>query len=163
MASHFNLQGQENKVGSEVMITFTIKTHSEANSYKKPHIFALSRGYNTGRPMRKACPNCFVILMETETACNQMYFLLEGLWRRKVFRMQLIGSVIPYLRVHEFTRTIVAFWKYIQEDEDRVARLIDAFEAVDKLERHQQQLSKLLKQYRDVVYAKVIDIEKVNI
>lgn len=162
LASHFNLQRQESKVGSEVMITFTVKTHREGNRYRKPHLFALSRGYNTGRPLREPCPNCFVILMESETACDQMYFLLDGLWRRQVFRVQLIGSVIPFLRVHEFTKTIFTFWRYIQEDEERVKKLIDAFHAVEKLEKHHTHYMQLLSKFRQVAYANVFDLTKIK-
>ncbi|MBD3627604.1 hypothetical protein [Cyclobacterium sp.] len=144
------------------MISFTVKTHKEGNSYKRPHLFALSRGYNTGRPLKEPCPNCFVILMESEEERDKMYFLLDGLWRRQVFRMQLIGSVIPYLRVHEFTKTVIAFWKQIHENEDRVKRLMDAFNSLERLEKHNAEFMRLLSKYRDVAYMKVFDLKEVK-
>jgi hypothetical protein len=158
-----NLQIQEPKVGSEVMINFTIKTHSEKNEYDQPHLFALSRGYNTGKPLHNPCPNCFVILMKTDEERDRMYFLLDGLWRMQVFRRQLVGSVIPFLRVYEFTKTIVKFWKYIHENEDRVVKLMDVFKSVDKIEKYSQSYLKLLRKYRDVAYTKVFDLDKIEI
>lgn len=164
MASHLNLQSQEKKVGSEVMVRFSIKTYNEKMDLsEQPHLFALSRGYNTGKPLRKPCPNCFVIIMKTTDERDRMYFLLDGLWRMQIFRRQLVGSVIPFLRVNEFTRTITKFWAYINENEERVTRLMDVFESVDKIEKYTESYMKLLGKYKDVAYSKVFDLDKLNL
>ena len=81
----------------------------------------------------------------------------------QIFRRQLVGSVIPFLRVNEFTRTIIKFWAYINENEERVTRLMDVFESVDKIEKYTESYMKLLGKYKDVAYSKVFDLDKLNL
>lgn len=163
MTSHYlKLRRRRIKSAKEVMINFAIKTHQPGVTYKKPHLFALSRGYNTGKPLQKECPNCFVILMQSEDEVMKMYFLLEGLWHKQVFRAQLVGSVIPFLRVHEFTKTLVRFWEHIHDNENRVEKLIDTFKTIERLEKHMASYIRLLKMYKQVAYMDVLKIKELD-
>ncbi|PRY90582.1 DUF6943 family protein [Mongoliibacter ruber] len=144
------------------MINYVIKTHTPGFQPSKPHLFALSKGYNAGRPMKTECPNCFLITCHTQDEADKMFFLLDGLWRSQIFRMQLVGSVIPFLHVHEFSKTINRYWKHIHESENRVERLVTAFAAIEKLQNEINGLNKLLDQYKAIAYIDVLKTQKVE-
>jgi len=144
------------------MIRYAIKVHTPGYQHKKPHIFALSKGYNSGRPMRSECPNCFVILLDSPEEADKMYFMLDGLWRSQVFRMQLVGSVIPFLHVREFANTINRYWVHIHENEKRVDKLITAYATIEKLQAEIESLSKFLNMYKKVSYIDVLKTENVD-
>jgi hypothetical protein len=145
------------------MIRYTIKTHTLGMTYKKPHIFALNRGYNTGKPLSEECPNCFVILCDTENDTRRMRFLLEALWRTQVFRYQLIGSVIPYLRVHEFSKTIRFYWKHIHHNEARILRLEEMLRAMEIIQNQFDKFSTFLTEYRYMLYKNIIKVDAKNL
>lgn len=144
------------------MITHTIKTHTPGFIPKKPHLFALSKGYNVGRPSKKECPNCFVIICENENDAGKMFFMLDGLWRSQVFRRQLIGSVIPFIHIHEFSKTINRYWTHIHESENRVEKLIAAFAAIEKLQHEIDSLNKILDAYKSIAYIDVLKTQQVE-
>lgn len=144
------------------MIKYAIKVHTPGYHHAKPHIFALSKGYNAGRPLKSECPNCFVILMETKEEAEKMYFMLDGLWRSQIFRMQLVGSVIPFLHVSEFTKTINRYWTHIHENQNRVEKLITAYAAIEKLQAEIESLSKFLDMYKKISYIDVLKTEDIE-
>ena len=144
------------------MIEYAIKVHTPGYAHKKPHVFALSKGYNAGRPLKEECPNCFVILLKTEDEAQKMFFMLDGLWRSQIFRRQLIGSVIPFIRVKEFTKTINRYWIHIHENDRRVEKLVAAFDAIEKLQKEIDSLNKFLNLYKSVAYIDVLKTQEVE-
>ena len=144
------------------MIEYAIKVHTPGYSHKKPHVFALSKGYNAGKPLKEECPNCFVILLKTEDEAQKMFFMLDGLWRSQIFRRQLIGSVIPFIRVKEFTKTINRYWIHIHENDRRVEKLVAAFDAIEKLQKEIDSLNKFLNLYKSVAYIDVLKTQDIE-
>jgi hypothetical protein len=144
------------------MVRYTIKTHTPGYLPKKPHLFALSKGFNVGRPMKIEGPNCFLITCENEADAEKMFFMLDGLWRSQIFRRQLIGSVIPFIHVHEFSKTINRYWEHIHACEKRVDRLVEAFAAIEKLQNEINGLNKLLDAYKSVAYIDVLKTQQVD-
>jgi len=61
------------------MSNFEIKTHRSERIYQKPHFFILNKGLNSGKPMRKPCPNCFVITAATEEESQTLFYLCLSL------------------------------------------------------------------------------------
>lgn len=144
------------------MIRYTIQTHTPGFVPKKPHLFALSKGFNAGKPLKTECPNCFLITCDEESNAQKMFFMLDGLWRSQIFRRQLVGSVIPFLHVHEFSKTINRYWDHIHESEGRVEKLITAFAAIEKLQDEIEGLNKLLNAYKAVAYIDVLKTQQVD-
>jgi hypothetical protein len=144
------------------MINYAIKVHTPGYSHKKPHVFALSKGYNAGKPLKEECPNCFVITMKTEEEAQKMFFMLDGLWRSQIFRRQLLGSVIPYIRVNEFSKTIRKYWEHIHENDRRVEKLVAAFDAIQKLQKQLDSLNKFLDMYKSVAYMDILRIKDIS-
>ena len=71
------------------------------NEYAQPHFFILSKGNNSGKPLDKPCPNCFVCLCSSEEERQQLYWLFYGCWQGLFFNPFIGGSVIPYIRIDD--------------------------------------------------------------
>ncbi len=79
------------------MLTITIKTHRRGCTYAQPHFFILNKGMNSGKPLSKPCPNCFVCLAKEEAEKEFYYWLSFSLWRSNSFHPFLRGSVISFI------------------------------------------------------------------
>lgn len=78
-----------------------IKTHKMQSTYSVAHFFILSKGNNSGKPLEKPCPNCFVCLCKDEAEKERLYWLFYGLWQGLYFHPFLTGSVIPFIRLDD--------------------------------------------------------------
>ena len=88
------------------MINFNMKHHQNGVKYANPHFFILNKGLNTGKPLDEPCPNCFVIIFQCSEDCENMESICKSLWRVKFWHQFLIGSVIPYIRINDFAKTL---------------------------------------------------------
>jgi hypothetical protein len=84
------------------MTYHNVFTHQKDRVYSQPHFFVLSKGNNSGKPLKEPCPNCFVILVKTEEEAENLYWIALSLWKSKFWYQHLVGSVIPFLRLQEF-------------------------------------------------------------
>ena len=66
------------------------------------HFFILNKGLNSGKPLYEPCPNCFVVIFSNNEDKESYYWLSYSLWKSKFWHQFLVGSVIPFLRIHEF-------------------------------------------------------------
>ena len=126
------------------MSTFQIKTHQPGRTYANPHFFILNKGLNSGKPLEKPCPNCFVIITTTRAERESLYYLCLSLKVGKFFAYYLKGSVIPFIGISDAKKVInAALQNYeAQQWQMKVEKLkkITAFE-----ENLQQQLSTISK------------------
>lgn len=86
------------------MTNFIIKTHRKDCKYSKPHLFILNKGLNSGKPQKEQFTNSFVVIFENEQDCESMFWITYSLWQSKFWHRNLVGSVIPFLRIHDFTK-----------------------------------------------------------
>lgn len=86
---------------------YSIKTHKVGNSYKLPHFFILNKGLNSGKPLKKPCPNCFVVIVNSEEERDRLYYLCFSLHIGKYFSFYLVGSVIPFIRINDAKAVIL--------------------------------------------------------
>ena len=126
------------------MSTFQIKTHQPGRTYAKPHFFILNKGLNSGKPLDKPCPNCFVITTTTRAERESLYYLCLSLKVGLFFAYYLKGSVIPFIGISDAKKVInTALQNYEEQQwQMKVEKLkkITAFE-----ENLQQQLSTISK------------------
>jgi len=94
---------QKNNFTSE-RTNFITKTHKPTTLYMGNHIFILNKGLNSGKPLNEPCANCFVIIFEQEKDKDSYYWLAYSLWKSKFWHQHLVGSVIPFLRIHDFKK-----------------------------------------------------------
>ena len=88
------------------MSIFEIKTHQPGRTYNAPHFFILSKGLNSGKPMRKPCPNCFVITTTNEDQIQTLFYLCLSLKIGQYFSYYLKGSVIPFICISDAKKVI---------------------------------------------------------
>lgn len=129
------------------MNNLKIKSHKTNKMYLGEHIFILNKGLNSGKPMYQACPNCFVVTFNNAEEKESYYWLSYSLWKAKFWHQFLVGSVIPFLRIHDFknefgiqTRTM------IEEHEEHVKNV----KALQLLEQKEAQFHKNLALINDM-------------
>lgn len=126
------------------MQNFEIKTHQPGRTYKTPHFFILNKGLNSGKPLAKPCPNCFVVTTTTKAKRESLFCLCLTLKVGQYFSYYLKGSVIPFIGILDAKKVInTALQNYeAQQWQMKVEKLkkITAFE-----ENLQQQLATILK------------------
>ena len=127
------------------------------NSYTENHFFILSKGMNSGKPLEKPCPNCFVLFAKSEEEKNNLYWICFGLWQGNLFHPFLTGSVIPFIRLDDLKRIIgEAFLKINSEGNGDFKKSISVLE---DLQKHQENILKqlqLIKQAKKALMYKVL-------
>ena len=86
------------------MTNFIIKTHKKNMLYAKPHLFILNKGLNSGKPQKEQFTNCFVVIFENDKDCESVFLITYSMWKSKFWHRNLCGSVIPFLRIHDFKK-----------------------------------------------------------
>ena len=86
------------------MTNFIIKSHRKDLQYTKPHLFILNKGLNSGKPQKEQFTNSFVVIFENEQDCESIFWITYSLWQSKFWHQNLVGSVIPFLRISDFTK-----------------------------------------------------------
>ena len=86
------------------MPNFIVKTHQKATTYKGNQIFILNKGMNSGKPQKEPFTNSFVIQFSNPEDAETIYWLAYSLWKSKFWHQSLCGSVIPFLRIHDFKK-----------------------------------------------------------
>ena len=115
------------------MSTYEIKTHQSGRTYNKPHFFILNKGLNSGKPLEQPCPNCFVIITNSEVSRESLYYLCLSLKIGKFFGYYLKGSVIPFICISDAKNVINTALQNYQEQQWNIKveklKKINAFEA----------------------------------
>lgn len=71
--------------------------------------YILNKGMNAGRPLSQPCPNCYAAICRTEAAKDYWVAVCEMLLVTKRFQRELVGSVIPFIRIGELRSLIREF------------------------------------------------------
>jgi hypothetical protein len=88
------------------MSKFHLKTHKVGRTYSAPHFFILNKGLNSGKPLEKPCPNCFVVQTESQAMRNDLFNLSLMLQMGGYYSFHLKGSVIPFITIKDCYKTI---------------------------------------------------------
>ena len=80
----------------------------QANKHKNlQHQFYIqSKGNNAGRPLRHPKANCWIV----ETDIILAYEICTVLWVSKIYEIHIIGSVIPFIRMHDYLKTTLPYF-----------------------------------------------------
>lgn len=133
------------------MINFKMKNYKEGTSYKNPHFFILSRGLNTGKPLQKPCPNCFIIAFQNSEDCENMFSIVSSLWRVKFWHRYLIGSVIQYIRINDFAKTLTLKSNDMMFDFEQHKKDVAALKLLEQKERQFHENINLINDLRRVI------------
>ncbi len=98
-------------------MNYLVKTHKPNTIYKGHHTFVLNRGRNTGKLLAHPCPNCWVITADSEETIDRLEVIIDSLHVTRRFEPSLIGSVIEYIRIHDFRKTLDVYVRMIGFDD----------------------------------------------
>ena len=133
------------------MINFKMKHHQNRTTYTNPHFFILNKGMNTGKPLNEPCPNCFVILFYCSEDCENMKQIISSLWRIKFWHQFLIGSVIPYIRIHDFSKNLMIKSNEIMQDFEQHKKDVATLKLLEQKEDQFHQNINLINDLRRVI------------
>ncbi|MDO6803004.1 hypothetical protein Q4595_11145 [Wenyingzhuangia sp. 1_MG-2023] len=88
------------------MLNFEIKTYRSGQTISQPHFFILNKGLNSGKPLPRSCPNCFIITTTSEEAKNKLFSLSMMLQIGGYYTYHLRGSVIPFINIKDCSNTL---------------------------------------------------------
>lgn len=136
------------------MFSFSINTFNvfNQNSIKQPHFFVLCKGLNSGKPLEKCCPNCFVITVNNQEEKEFLYWLCWGLWQSKKFHHLHTGSVIPFVRLHEFKPFIKEQAATAFAEKEQYNKNVKALQQLEALEKNYKQNLLLIQDAKRAIF-----------
>ena len=124
-----------------------IYSYNPKKSSNQFDVYILCKGLNSGKPLEKPCPNCFVISCKNSDEMDFYKTLSFGLWKAKHFHQFLIGSVIPFIRISDFKSTIKAQAEAVSKNKYSFKQDVNKFMLI---ERKQQQIYEQMALLNDV-------------
>ena len=133
------------------MQNFIIKTHQKGTIYSKPHLFLLNKGLNSGKPQKEPFTNSFVVIFDLEQDCENLYFVAYSLWKTNFWHQHLVGSVIPFLRIHDFKKEFFIKSKIMMEEHEAHVKHIAALKLLELKEKQFHENINLINDMRRVI------------
>jgi hypothetical protein len=133
------------------MQNFIIKTHQKGTIYSKPHLFLLNKGMNSGKPQKEPFTNSFVVIFDLEQDCENLYFVAYSLWQTKFWHQHLVGSVIPFLRIHDLKKEFFVKSKIMMEEHEIHVKHIAALKILEQKEKQFHENINLINDMRRVI------------
>ena len=133
------------------MLNFIIKTHQKGTFYPQPHLFILNKGLNSGKPQKEPFTNSFVVIFDLEQDCENLYFVAYSLWKTNFWHQHLVGSVIPFLRIHDFKKEFFIKSKIMMEEHEAHVKHIAALKILELKEKQFHENINLINDMRRVI------------
>ena len=136
-------------LNAHIMYNFNLKTYRPGNIQAPHYVFILSKGNHAGRPLKLRCANCMILETNSAEAKEFYYWLVYGLFQAQCFSPRLVGSVIPFIRIHDAECIIREGQKQALINRPRYFKAINLlkdFEEKSKiLRRHEELLQQVKK------------------
>jgi hypothetical protein len=136
---------------TESMSNFIIKTHQKGTIYSKPHLFILNKGMNSGKPQKEPFTNSFVLIFQNEEDCESIYFVAYSLWKTKFWHPLLVGSVIPFLRLPDFSKEFNSKASLMMQEHEEHQKNIAALQLLEEKEKQFHENINLINDLRRVI------------
>jgi len=133
-----------------------IKTHKPGSSYSESHFFILSKGNNSGKPLISPCPNCFVLLAESESERELLYWLCFGLWQGGCFRICLCGSVIPFIHLRDVKNLLAVACEKVADKKEAFAKAVEVLRCCIAQEEKIAHQLKLMQEAKKLIMYKLL-------
>jgi hypothetical protein len=114
-----------------------IKSYNGSNASNTLTFYVLSKGENAGKPLNAPCPSW-------------------GLWKSKSFHINLRGSVIPFLRICDYSEVIERACLQTINKPQQLAQALETMRNLEELEKTTLQKLITIKQMRVAVFHKVL-------
>jgi hypothetical protein len=112
-----------------------ITTYSPDQKRSPFAFFILNRGMNSGKPLEQPCPNCFTFNAADQAEKDHNFWLCFGLWQSRSFHPHLIGSVIPFIRLHELSQVINQASEKALANPANFQKTVEALKILDRQEK----------------------------
>lgn len=117
------------------MLAFQLKSHQLTEPI--PQFYIQCKGLHSGRPLKKAIPNCFSVYTNVPMMFDLVYVLYIG----GLFKPYLKGSVIPFITLGDISGIIRENAHIITNE-----KLFNQINAIDSLLEVSRQKLKLIEQ-----------------
>jgi hypothetical protein len=114
-------------------------------------LFILNKGYNSGKPQKEPFSNCFVIIFEKESDAENIYFIAFSLWKSCFWHPFLCGSVIPFLRLHDFIKEFTTKATQLMQAHEEHLKNVHALKLLEQQEKHYQKNLNLINDLRKAI------------
>jgi len=133
------------------MINFITKSHKPTTLYIESHIYILNKGLNSGKPLNEPCPNCFVLIFSDQKEKDSYYWLAYSLWKSKFWHQHLVGSVIPFLRIHDFKKEFNSKTTVMLNEHEEHVKNVQALRLLEQKETQFHKNLSLINDLRKVI------------
>ena len=130
-----------------------IKTHRKETVGQENHIYILNKGLNSGKPQKTPFTNSFVIVFSNEEEAEAIYWLIYSLWKANFWHQYLCGSVIPFLRIHEFKKNFIPKLNQMLSNMEQHQKQINALQIIEIQEKQFQKSLILINEMRKTILA----------
>jgi len=130
-----------------------ITTYSPDQKRSPFAFFILNKGMNSGKPMEHPCPNCFTFNAKSQEEKDHYFWLCFGLWQSSSFHQHLIGSVIPFIRLHELSQVINQASEKTQANLATFHKTVEALKILDQHEKQYHRNLLLIAEAKKAIFA----------
>jgi len=138
------------------MCRFQLKTYRKGQEYAQNHFFILSRGLNSGKPMKEPCPNCFACIATSPEDAEKLYWTLFALWQGRKFHEVLVGSVIPFIRKRELQNLIQQGLQTSEMHPEKFQKTLVSLRQLQQQESNYQKMQKSIKELKLIMVHKLL-------
>ena len=115
--------------------------------------FILNKGMNSGKPLEHPCPNCFTFNSADQAEKDHFYWICFGLWQSRSFHQHLIGSVIPFIRLHVLSQVISQASEKAQASPGTFQKTVEALKILDRQEKQFHRNILLIAEAKKAIFA----------
>ena len=130
-----------------------ITTYSPDQKRSAFAFFILNKGMNSGKPLENPCPNCFTFNASTQEEKDHFYWICFGLWQSSSFHQHLIGSVIPFIRLHELNQVINQASEKAQANPGTFQKTVEALKILDRHEKQYHRNLLIISEAKKAIFA----------
>jgi hypothetical protein len=130
-----------------------ITTYSPDQKRSPFAFFILNKGMNSGKPMEQPCPNCFTFNAVDKAEKDHNFWLCFGLWQSRSFHPHLIGSVIPFIRLHDLNQVINQASDIAQTNPAAFQKTVEALKILDQHEKQYHRNLLLISEAKKAIFA----------
>jgi hypothetical protein len=112
-----------------------------------PHFFVLCKGLNAGKPLSSPCANCFVVTCESDEEKKFLTALSWGLWTCNRFRIHIRGSVIPFIKIKDYSSEME---RHVHTLKSRKQKVYDAIETIHSIDEQICLLARKREKYAEI-------------
>src|SRR5690554_2841173 len=138
------------------MSKFKMITYRPEGGYNSPHFFIPNQGLNSGKPLKKPCPNCFLISSNSESEKESLYWIVYSLHQGKRFQIALVGSVIPFIRKNDLIKIITEAHSATFHKPEAIKKTVSSLLQLEQQEENYKRIQNSLKQLRQVLVHQLI-------